>query len=75
MDRKIVKPAQDGGRIWNPEHGRFLPAEGVELQMTPYWLGLEQRGDIVASDVPAPEMAKTAAPAPAKAPASVAPTA
>ena len=61
MDRKIVKAALDGGRIWSPDHGRFLPAEGIEVQMTPYWLGLASRNDITASDLPAPETPTPAA--------------
>lgn len=75
MDRKIVKPAQEGGRIWNPEHGRFLPAEGIEVQMTPYWLHLVERGDIVASGVQGPDAAPPAPVAPAKAPVPAAPKA
>lgn len=55
MERKVVKPALAGGRIWSPEHNRFLPAEGMEVQMTPYWLSLDSRGDIEAVE---PEPAK-----------------
>lgn len=65
MDRKIVKPAQPTGRIYNPEHGSFLPEGGIEVLMSPYWIGLEQRGDIVAFDpeTAAPVDPEAAAPA------------
>lgn len=52
MERKIVKPAHVGGRIWNPDHNSFLPADGAEVLMTPYWLSLVERGDVIAAELP-----------------------
>lgn len=51
--RKFVKPAVKGASIPDPTHSRELPQDGIEVEWTPYWAGLEARGDITVNPVPA----------------------
>jgi len=62
--RKHVTPADPAASIPDPSRGRDLPADGLPVDWTAYWAGLEARGDITVTDVgAAPEAAAPAAPA------------
>jgi len=50
-ERKFVKPARKGASIPDPDRGRDLPWEGMEVEWSAYWAGLLERGDITIKDV------------------------
>jgi hypothetical protein len=52
-ERKFIKPARKGASIPDPDRGRDLPWEGIEVDWSPYWAGLLERGDITVKDVEA----------------------
>lgn len=49
--RKHVRPADKNAIIPDPERGRDLPAEGLEVTWSIHWERLRQRGDIKVKDV------------------------
>ena len=58
LPRKIVKPANLGADIPDPEHGNMpLPQEGSEVVWNAYWIARENGGDIVVLHEPATEAA------------------
>ncbi|WP_457091393.1 DUF2635 domain-containing protein [Microvirga sp. P5_D2] len=69
IERKFIKPARKGASIPDPDRGRDLPWEGIEVDWSPYWVGLLERGDITVKEVEAeaveakPKAKRTAAPA------------
>jgi hypothetical protein len=50
-ERKFIKPARKGASIPDPDRGRDLPWEGLEVDWSPYWAGLFERGDITVKEV------------------------
>ncbi len=48
--RKHVRPANKAATIPNPDGGD-LPPEGMDVEWTAYWAGLQSRGDVVVKDV------------------------
>lgn len=44
-DYRHVKPADEFGRIMDPEDGEFLPPKGKVVKWSPYWERLKLRGD------------------------------
>lgn len=61
--RVIIKPAHPQAAILDPDRGRNLPPDGVETELTPHWIGLEQRGDVIVEEI-ASEAAEPAENAP-----------
>ncbi|MCJ2108016.1 hypothetical protein MKK70_22100 [Methylobacterium sp. E-041] len=47
---KHITPADPAASIPDLAHGRILPATGLDLELTPYWIGLAGRGDVVIAD-------------------------
>lgn len=43
-DYRHVKPADELGRIMDPEDGEFLPPKGKVVKWSPYWERLRLRG-------------------------------
>ncbi|WP_201829578.1 DUF2635 domain-containing protein [Microvirga zambiensis] len=68
-ERKFIKPARKGASIPDPDRGRDLPWEGIEVDWSPYWAGLLERSDITVKEVETepvqakPKAKRTAAPA------------
>jgi hypothetical protein len=68
-ERKFIKPSRKGASIPDPDRNRDLPWDGLEVDWSPYWAGLLERGDITVKDVEAeaiqakPKAKRTAAPA------------
>lgn len=66
-ERKFIKPARKGASIPDPGRGRDLPWEGIEVDWSPYWAGLLERGDITVKNAeteaaqPKPRAKQTAA--------------
>jgi hypothetical protein len=52
-ERKFIKPARKGASIPDPERGRDLPWEGLEVDWSPYWAGFLDRGDITVTEAEA----------------------
>lgn len=50
-ERKFIKPSRKGASIPDPDRGRDLPWEGLEVDWSPYWAGLAERGDITAKEI------------------------
>jgi hypothetical protein len=69
IERKFIKPARKGASIPDPDRGRDLPWDGIEVDWSPYWAGFLERGDISVKDVDTettqekPKAKRTAAPA------------
>lgn len=51
--RRYVIPADPAATILDPLRGRPVPADGLEVDWNPYWAGLEMRGDVIVSELPA----------------------
>ena len=50
MARKHVTPANAAASVPDPIHGGYLPAAGIDVEYTIYWVLLALRGDIFVSD-------------------------
>ncbi len=56
--RKTVKPAHPGGRIPDPEHGnQDIPQDGLSVIWNHYWIGRQQRGEILVIEPETPAVA------------------
>lgn len=61
--RKFVRPSIEGAAIPDPDRARDLPLSGQEVEWTPYWAAVAERGDITVSDLEQPIASVDAEPA------------
>jgi hypothetical protein len=53
--RVHVRPAHPDARIPDPAHNRFLPADGYEVEFDHHWRRHERQGNVVVSEIAAPD--------------------